>query len=88
MRASGHTAYELIRQRRYGGAIVEFGEIVWARIPHREEAWKSWTIVGLRSFWLARAEGSGRAHWTGSSWSEEDSELCVPSQKAAGGGAK
>ena len=33
MRASGHTAYELIRQRKYGGAIVKFGEIVWARIP-------------------------------------------------------
>ena len=32
-RAPGHTAYELIRQRRYGGAIVEFGGIVWARIP-------------------------------------------------------
>ena len=30
VRASGHTACELIRQRRYGGAIVNFGEIVLA----------------------------------------------------------
>ena len=29
VRASDHTVYELIRQHKYIGAIVEYGEIVW-----------------------------------------------------------
>ena len=57
VRASGHTAYELIRQRRYGGAIVEFGEIVWARIPTVKKLGKldqRWVEV----VWAGKAEGS------------------------------
>ena len=57
VRASGHTAHELIRQRRYGGAIVEFGEIVWARIPTVKKLGKldqRWVEV----VWAGKAEGS------------------------------
>ena len=57
VRASGHTAYELIRQRRYGGATVEFGEIVWARIPTAKKLRKldqCWVEV----VWAGKAEGS------------------------------
>ena len=54
MRASGHTAHELIR---YGGAIVEFGEIVWARISTVKKLGKldqRWVeVVGA-----GKAEGS------------------------------
>ena len=28
-----HTAHEVIWQRKYGGANVEFGKIVWEKIP-------------------------------------------------------
>ena len=55
VRASGHTAYELIRQLKYGGAIVEFGEIVWARIPTTKKLGKldrRWVEV----VWAGRAE--------------------------------
>ena len=58
MRASGHTAYELIRQRKYGGAIVEFGEIGWARIPATKKLGKldqRWVEV----VWAGKVEGSG-----------------------------
>ena len=63
---SGHTAYELIKQRTCGGAIVEFGEIVWGgEDPHREEASKAEGHIG------SSGRGRRRAHWTRSSWSEE-----------------
>ena len=51
------SAYELIRQRRYGGAIAEFGEIVWARIPTVKKLGKldqRWVEV----VWAGKAEGS------------------------------
>ena len=57
VRALGHTAYELIRQRKYGGSIVEFGEILWARIPTAKKLGKldqRWVEV----VWAGKAEGS------------------------------
>ena len=44
VRASRHTASELIQQRQHEGAVVEFGEFVLARIPTTE----SWISVGSR----------------------------------------
>ena len=38
MKASDHTARELTRQRKCGGAIVEFGEICLGEDHHHEEA--------------------------------------------------
>ena len=84
VRATGHTAYELIRQRRYDGAIVEFGEIVWARIPTVKKLGK------LDQRWF-EVVWAGKAATSTLDWiivERGDSELCVASQKAAGGGAK
>ena len=84
VRASGHTAYELIRQRRYGGAIVEFGEIVWARIHTVQMLGK------LDQRWV-EVVWAGKAATSTLDWiivDRGDSELCVASRKAAGGGAK
>ena len=87
VRASGHTAYDLIRQRRYGGAIVEFGEIVWARIPTVKKLGKldqRWVEV----VWAGKAEGSDEHIGLDHRGARRYSELCVASRKAAGGGAK
>ena len=57
VRTSGHTAFNLIRQRKYGASIVEFGEIVWARIPTAKKLGKldqRWVEV----VWAGKAEGS------------------------------
>ena len=57
MRPSRHTAHELTRQRKYGGAIVEFREIVWAMIPTTKKLGKldqRWVEVG----WAGKAQGS------------------------------
>merc|ERR1711923_604565 len=54
---NGRTAYELVRQRKYGGAIVEFGEIIWARVPTAKKLAK----LGQRwedAVWVGKAEGS------------------------------
>ena len=57
VRASGHTANELIRQRKYGGAIVEFGDIVWARILTTKELGKLDQRC-VEVVWAGKAEGS------------------------------
>ena len=74
-------------QRKYGGSIVEFGEIVWARIPNREEARKAGLALGSRSFGLERQKAATN---TSDLTIEErrDSLPCVASPKAADGGAK
>ena len=55
VRASGHTAYQLFRQRKNTGALVEFGEIVWVRIPTTK---KLGTSVGLRLCGLERQKAA------------------------------
>ena len=57
VRASGHTAYELIRQRKYGGAIVEFGENCLGEDSTTKKLGKldqRWVEV----VWAGKAEGS------------------------------
>ena len=86
VRASDHTADELFRQHKYVGAIVEFGEIVLARIPPRRSS-ESWTSVGLGSCGPERQKAATNTFvWT--IVERGDSEPCVACQKAAGGGAK
>ena len=87
VRASGHTAHELIRQRRYGGAIVEFGEVVWARISTVKKLGKldqRWVEVVCG--WQGRGQRTSTSDWI--IVERGDSELCVASRKAAGGGRK
>ena len=57
VRALGHTAYELTRQRKHYGGIVKFGEIVSARTPTTMKLRKldqRWIMV----VWAGEAEGS------------------------------
>ena len=57
MGASGHNAYALISQRTHGGAVVEFGEMAWARIPTTKKLGKldqRWDEV----VWAGKADGS------------------------------
>ena len=63
VRASGHTAYELIQQRQHGAAIVEFGEFVSARIHTTE----SWTSAGSRLCGPERQRRARQTHRRGSS---------------------
>ena len=87
VRASGHTVHELIRQRKYGGAIVEFGEVVWAMIPttkkfgNLDQRW-----VEVVCGWKGRRQR--HAQWSGPSCSEEIQSCASRARKAAGGGAK
>ena len=76
VRASGHTACELIQQRKYGGAIVEFGEIVWARIPTTKKLGQldqRWVEV----VWARKAEGSTSTstHHRGARWRTREQQM-------------
>ena len=53
VRASDHTAYELIKHHKYGEAIAEFGAIIWARIPTTDQRW-------VEVVWAGKAEGSDK----------------------------
>ena len=91
VRASGHP--ELIQQRQHGGAIVEYGEFVSAKIPTTE----SWTSAGSRlcgperleiqSQEIQSQEGSDE-HVRRPVEEQGDSEPCVANERAAGGGVR
>ena len=64
VRVSGHTACEVVWQRKYGGANVEFGKIVWARIPTTNMLGKldqRWVEIA----WAGKAEHIGLGHGAG-----------------------
>ena len=79
VRASGHTAHEHTRPRKYRGAIVEVGDIVWAKNPTMMMLGKldqRWVEVVATSTSVRTIVDRG------------DSLPCVANQKAAGVGAK
>ena len=87
VRTSGRTAYELIRERRYEGSIVEFGEIVWARIPTTKKLGK----LDKRRVKVVWGRKGRRAATNTSDLTikeRRDSGPCVANPKAADGGPK
>eukprot|EP00974_Lingulodinium_polyedra_P005946 563189-Lingulodinium_polyedra.AAC.1 len=56
VKASGRTPYELVKQRKYNGQIVCFGETVWARRPGDREA--KLDDMWSEKTWAGKAEGS------------------------------
>ena len=53
----GHTTYEISRQHKYGGAITDFGEIVWAR-THTTKNLDKLDQRCVEVAWAGKAEGS------------------------------
>ena len=57
VRAWGLSAYELIQQRKYWGASVEFGEIVCAKLPSTKKLGKLYQRW-IEVVWAGKTEGS------------------------------
>lgn len=58
VRKSGRTAFEILKQRKFGGEVVCCGEVVWARKPGERDHTAKLDPMWLEKVWIGKAEAS------------------------------